>query len=172
MNDEQTEQERRAGAIEELRRRVIARPGASKIPAEIDALKFGDSSLTPAQREIISRIPVALSPMNMHQKMSEAEAEIGRLTVERDAARAACELVASSLESSLGYAVGKPYFWDGPEGREIVQHTLRNAANNLREALGSEAGSLQTAVADVNAGRTRPAHELLEELRNESEENE
>jgi len=67
---------------------------------------------------------------------------IKRLTAERDAARAeidrlreACELVASSLESNLGYATGKPDFWSGAEGRQIVQHVLRNAIDNLRAAL-------------------------------------
>ena len=58
------------------------------------------------------------------------------LEAERDVARAACEMVASSLESNLGYATGKPDFWSGAEGRDIVQHAFRNAANNLRAALG------------------------------------
>lgn len=70
------------------------------------------------------------------QATFEAERDAARAEVER--LRAACEPIASSLEANLGYATGKPYFWDGPEGREIVQHTLRNAANNLRAALESE----------------------------------
>ncbi len=66
------------------------------------------------------------------QIISERDAE----RTENKRLRVACELVASSLESNLGYATGKPDFWSGAEGREIVQHTLRNAANDLRSALG------------------------------------
>ncbi len=66
------------------------------------------------------------------QIISERDAE----RTENKRLRAACELVASSLESNLGYATGKPDFWSGAEGREIVQHAFRNAANNLRAALG------------------------------------
>lgn len=84
MSDEQE----RDAAVAEIRKQVLARPGASKIPAEIDALKFGDSPLTPEQRKILADMPQALTPMNMHQKMAEANAEIDRLTAERDAARA------------------------------------------------------------------------------------
>jgi len=64
---------------------------------------------------------------------------------ERDAARAelarlreACKGVATSLEANIGYSTGKPDFYSGPEGRDIVRHVLKNAAANLREALGED----------------------------------
>ncbi len=128
MSDEQTEQERDAAVIAEMREKL----------AEVDRLhdEYDSRFATKIKRDWL---------INGYDFTHAALRTIDRLTAERDAARAeverlraACEPIASSLEANLGYATGKPYFWDGPEGREIVQHTLRNAANNLRAALESE----------------------------------
>ena len=140
MNREMSDEQERDAAVAEIRKQVLARPGASKIPAEIDALKFGDSPLTPEQRKILADMPQALTPMNMHQKMAEANAEIDRLTAERDAARAEVERLRAACE-------GVPEML-ATAANQIHPHTFQRYVGKYRAAADAIHAVLENEAAD------------------------